>query len=80
MNWVQAILQWARISGSTLTVILAGVVGILAGVGAVIFTWLIDTVSAYSVESALQAAVDSAVSVLSMASERAEVGASDDRV
>ncbi len=52
----QQLLRWTKISGSTLTVLLAGVVGILAGCGAAIFTWLIHLVSAYTVEAALHAA------------------------
>lgn len=42
-----------RISGATLTVFLAGAVGISGGFGAVVFTWLIEQVSHFSVETAL---------------------------
>ena len=47
-----------KISGSTLTVTLAGLVGLLAGFGAAVFTWLIELVSSTTVEAALSAAAD----------------------
>lgn len=55
-----------KIQGSTLTVVLAGIVGILSGFGAVIFTWLIETVSSLTLESALQAAVDQRLWLLTL--------------
>jgi len=47
--------QWAISSGTTL-VFLAGAVGVLAGVGAALFTWLINFVSATTVGNVLTAA------------------------
>jgi CIC family chloride channel protein len=45
-----------KISGATLTVILAGLVGVLAGFGAVVFSWLIDLVSGATLRPSLVAA------------------------
>ena len=58
IDWLKAVFRRMKISGSTLTVILAGVVGMLAGCGAAVFTWLIDLVSAETLERGLAAASD----------------------
>lgn len=58
VDWLLALLQKAKITGATLTVVLAGMVGILAGFGAAAFTWLIETVSAWTIESGLAAAAN----------------------
>lgn len=55
------VLRRAKISGSTLTVILAGMIGILGGCGAVVFTWLIELVSASTVEASLSAAANNSL-------------------
>ena len=58
---LKAFLGRGAISGGTWTVILAGAVGILAGCGAAIFTWLINFVSAVTVEKALATAANHGV-------------------
>ena len=55
-----------KISGATLTVVLAGLVGILAGCGAAVFTWLIDLVSAKTLERGLAAATNDPVWYLTL--------------
>ena len=55
---LEQILKRAKISGSTLTVTLAGMVGLLAGVGAAAFTWLIELFSSSTIEAAMSAAAD----------------------
>ncbi len=61
-----SLLKRTKISGSTLTVTIAGMVGLLAGVGAVIFTWLIELVSSNTVEAALSLAADNRVWLLTL--------------
>ncbi|MGI9427886.1 MAG: chloride channel protein, partial [Bythopirellula sp.] len=60
-NWLLVLLRRVGISGATLTVLLAGLVGILAGFGAALFTWLIEMVSASTLESGLVAAASAPV-------------------
>ena len=55
-GWLTSHLRRGAISGGTLTVILAGVVGILAGFGAAMFTWLIKACTDNSIGLALSAA------------------------
>ncbi len=65
-NLLASLLKRTKISGSTLTVTIAGIVGLLAGVGAVIFTWLIELVSSSTVEAALSLAADNRVWLLTL--------------
>jgi len=44
----------ARIPAVPLTIILAGLIGVTAGYGAVFFTWLIEQVSSWTIEPAFQ--------------------------
>lgn len=44
-GWITTHLRRGAISGGTLTVILAGIVGTLAGCGAALFTWLIGVIT-----------------------------------
>jgi CIC family chloride channel protein len=53
-NWILRHIQRGKIPAGALTVILAGVIGVLGGYGAVFFTFLIDTVSSWSVEPVLK--------------------------
>jgi len=57
-DWIKAAFQRFSISGPTLTVLLAGVVGALAGCGAAVFTWLIELVSSETIERGLAAAAN----------------------
>ncbi|MCH7752036.1 MAG: chloride channel protein [Planctomycetes bacterium] len=54
-GWLTSHLHRGAISGGTLVVILAGVVGALAGCGAAIFTWLIEVFTDNSIGLALSA-------------------------
>ena len=60
-GWLTTHLRRGAISGGTLTVILAGFVGILAGCGAAAFTWLIDVFTDNSIGLALSAAASNAL-------------------
>jgi len=65
-GWVTSHLRRGAISGGTLTVILAGLVGALAGVGAAVFTWLIKVFTDNSIGLALSAVTSSALSVMTL--------------
>jgi len=56
--WVTAGLSRVAISGATLVVLLAGIVGVLAGFGAAVFTWLINLISENAIGTVVLAAVD----------------------
>ena len=60
------LLRRGTISGGTLTVVLAGCVGILAGYGAALFNWLINTVSGATLESAMEAAADHSIGLAAL--------------
>ncbi|MCH7689371.1 MAG: chloride channel protein, partial [Planctomycetes bacterium] len=57
-NWILKHIQRGKIPAGALTVILAGVIGVLGGYGAVFFTYLIDAVSGLSVEPFLKLSGD----------------------
>ena len=60
-NWILRHIQRGKIPAGALTVILAGVIGVigvLGGYGAVLFTYLIDAVSDWSVEPILRLSGD----------------------
>ncbi len=48
-QWIAEHTRRGTVSGGTLTIVLAGVVGVLAGCGAALFNWVIETISAGSV-------------------------------
>jgi chloride channel protein, CIC family len=48
-NWLTSWLPRGKVSNGTLTIVLAGLIGILAGYGAALFTWLIDKISELTV-------------------------------
>ncbi len=65
-GWLTTHLRRGTISGGTLTVILAGFVGALAGCGAAIFTWLIEVFTDNSIGLALSAATSGALTIMTL--------------
>ena len=57
-NWILKHIQRGEIPAGALTVILAGVIGVLGGYGAVLFTYLIDAVNHGTVEPFLRLSGD----------------------
>ncbi len=65
-DWLTTHFRRGSVSGGTLTVAIAAVVGVAAGLGAALFTWLIDTVTENSLGRAIAWAADSPVAILSL--------------
>jgi len=59
LGWLASFFRRGAISSGTATVFLAGTVGVLAGVGAAIFTWLIETITEGTLGKALAMSSDS---------------------
>ena len=55
-TWLSPVLRRGTIPATPLTIILAGAVGILAGYGAALFSWLIESVTAWTVVPAVRLA------------------------
>jgi len=53
LDWLTALIRRGSVSGGSSTVFLAGTVGVLAGLGAAIFTWLIDAITEGTLGQAL---------------------------
>jgi len=58
-GWLSANFRSGKVSGGTFTVVLAGIVGTLAGFGAALFSWLIESVTEQSIGRALIWATES---------------------
>jgi CIC family chloride channel protein len=54
---LSSLIRRGTVSGGTLTICLAGAVGILAGYGAALFTWLINYISANTIQQTVTAAL-----------------------
>ena len=54
-DWLARHTKLGRIPAAPLTIILAGVIGVLGGYGAILFLLIIDTVQKFTVERVLQA-------------------------
>ena len=59
LDWFAKLIRRGTISSGTSTVFLAGTVGVLAGVGAAIFTWLIETITEGTLGKALSMSAES---------------------
>ncbi|NOY42670.1 MAG: CBS domain-containing protein [Planctomycetes bacterium] len=65
-GWLTAYFRPGRASSGTFSVVLAGIVGVLAGLGAALFSWLIEFLTHQSLGRAIAAAAESWIGLLTL--------------